>query len=57
MDFHGMLYAIADETKKLKLPFAGHVPSAVTVREASDAGQRTLEHGFGVLRAGSTEED
>lgn len=50
-------YAIADETKKLSLPFAGHVPSSVSVQEASSAGQRTLEHGFGVLRGGSTTED
>jgi hypothetical protein len=49
-------YAIADETKKLSLPFAGHVPSSVSVQEASSAGQRTLEHGFGVLRGGSTTE-
>lgn len=50
-------YAIADETKKLGLPFAGHVPIAITVQEASAAGQRTLEHGFGVLRGDSTAED
>jgi hypothetical protein len=50
-------YAIADETKKLRLPFAGHVPSSITVQEASSAGQRTLEHGFGFLRGGSSKED
>jgi imidazolonepropionase-like amidohydrolase len=49
-------YAIADETKKLNLPFVGHIPSAITVREASDAGQRTLEHGV-ALAGGSTTED
>ena len=49
-------YAIADETKKLGMPFAGHVPIAITVRDASNADQRTLEHGFGVLRGGSTTE-
>jgi imidazolonepropionase-like amidohydrolase len=50
-------YAISDEAKKLNLSFAGHVPSSVSVREASNAGQRTLEHGFGVLRGGSTTEE
>ncbi len=49
-------YAIADETRKLNLPFVGHIPSAITVREASDAGQRTLEHGV-ALAGGSTAED
>ena len=37
-------FAIADETKRLSLPFAGHVPTTVTPAEASDAGQTTLEH-------------
>jgi imidazolonepropionase-like amidohydrolase len=49
-------YAIADETKKLGFPFAGHLPSAISVREASNAGQRTLEHGV-ALAGGSTIED
>jgi len=49
-------YAIADETKKLGMQFAGHVPIAITIRDASGAGQRSLEHGFGVLRGGSTTE-
>ncbi len=49
-------YAIADETKKLGLPFVGHLPSAISVREASNAGQRTLEHGV-ALAGGSTVED
>lgn len=37
-------FAIADEAKRLHIPFAGHVPVAVTAREASDAGQRSIEH-------------
>src|SRR5579864_7174671 len=49
-------FAIADETNKLGMPFAGHVPIAITIRDASSAGQRSLEHGFGVLRGGSTAE-
>jgi imidazolonepropionase-like amidohydrolase len=49
-------YAIADETKKLGLPFAGHRPSAISVREASNAGQRSIEHGV-ALSGGSTTED
>lgn len=49
-------YAIADETKKLGFPFAGHRPSAISVKEASNAGQRSIEHGV-VLSGGSTTED
>jgi amidohydrolase family protein len=37
-------FAIADESKKVGIPFAGHVPFAVSLAEASDAGQRTIEH-------------
>ena len=37
-------FAIADETAKLGLPFAGHVPFDVTVEEAADAGMRSIEH-------------
>jgi imidazolonepropionase-like amidohydrolase len=37
-------FAIADEAKKLKIPFAGHVPNSVTPAEASDAGQASEEH-------------
>lgn len=37
-------FAIADEAKKLGLPFAGHVPVAVRATEASDAGQASIEH-------------
>jgi imidazolonepropionase-like amidohydrolase len=37
-------FAIADESKKVKLPFAGHVPDSVTPEEASDAGQASEEH-------------
>jgi Amidohydrolase family len=37
-------FAIADEAKKLKIPFAGHVPDSVTPGEASDAGQASEEH-------------
>jgi imidazolonepropionase-like amidohydrolase len=37
-------FAIADEAKKLRIPFAGHVPDSVTPEEASDAGQASQEH-------------
>ncbi len=37
-------FAIADEAKRQGLPFAGHVPAAVTIAEAVEAGQRSIEH-------------
>jgi imidazolonepropionase-like amidohydrolase len=49
--------AIADEAKKLGIPFAGHVPYSVSAAVASDAGQKSLEHLFGVRLGCSREED
>jgi len=37
-------FAIADESKKLGIPFAGHIPIGVSALEASDAGQKSIEH-------------
>jgi len=48
-------FAIADESKRLGFPFAGHVPRSVTAEEASDAGQKSIEHLDGVLLACSPE--
>jgi len=49
-------FAIADEAKKQGLTFAGHVPASVGAAEASDAGQKSMEHLFGVLTACSGHE-
>ena len=37
-------FAIAEESKKDSIPFAGHIPSEVTATEASNAGQKSIEH-------------
>jgi len=37
-------FAIADETPKLGLSFAGHVPLAVTIDEAAASGIKSIEH-------------
>jgi len=50
-------FAIADEAKKQRIPFAGHVPYSVSAAEASDAGQKTIEHLTGILAACSTREE
>ncbi|HYX26957.1 MAG TPA: amidohydrolase family protein [Pyrinomonadaceae bacterium] len=49
-------FAIADEARKQGLPFVGHVPISVTAAEASDAGQKSIEHLNGLLLACSTDE-
>jgi imidazolonepropionase-like amidohydrolase len=36
--------AIADEAKRWGLPFDGHLPPDVNIVQASDAGQRAIEH-------------
>jgi imidazolonepropionase-like amidohydrolase len=37
-------FAIADEANKRGFPFEGHVPELVTAAEASNAGQKSIEH-------------
>jgi imidazolonepropionase-like amidohydrolase len=49
-------FGIADEAEKRGLPFAGHIPHSVSAGEASDAGQKSVEHLMGILEACSTEE-
>ena len=47
-------FGIAAESKKLGVPFAGHVPYAVSAIEASNAGQRSMEHEDDLMRACSS---
>jgi imidazolonepropionase-like amidohydrolase len=42
-------FAVADEARRRGLPFAGHLPPTVTPIEAADAGQRSVEHLYGVV--------
>jgi imidazolonepropionase-like amidohydrolase len=48
--------AIADESKKLGIPFEGHVPDAIRASEAIAANQRTFEHLIGIFEASSPDE-
>jgi imidazolonepropionase-like amidohydrolase len=50
-------FAIADESKKLGIPFAGHVPFAVSAFDASEAGQESIEHLTGLLETCSSKEE
>ena len=52
----GAYFAIADEAKKQHIPFAGHVPPTITAAEASDAGQKSIEHLKRVLPGCAREE-
>lgn len=38
-------FAIAEEANRLGIPFAGHLPLSVSLKEATEAGQRSFEHG------------
>jgi hypothetical protein len=49
-------FAIAEESRAIGIPFAGHVPEAISPAEASDAGQRSQEHLINILLACSTNE-
>jgi imidazolonepropionase-like amidohydrolase len=49
-------FAIADICRREHITFVGHVPDRVTAAEASDAGQKSIEHLTGVLRACSSDE-
>ena len=50
-------FAIADESRKLGIPFAGGVPYSIRAAEASEAGQKSLEYLRGIWLACSTQEE
>lgn len=50
-------FAIEDEAKRLKMRFVGHVPDSITAWEASEAGQRSIEHLEGIAEYCSDYED
>jgi imidazolonepropionase-like amidohydrolase len=50
-------FAIAEECKKQKITFVGHVPDAIRGSEASKAGQKSFEHLIGIFEGSSTVED
>ncbi|HWP43973.1 MAG TPA: hypothetical protein VNO14_12095, partial [Blastocatellia bacterium] len=49
-------FAVAAEARREGLTIAGHVPASVSAAEASDAGQKGMEHLFGILHACSSRE-
>ena len=49
-------YGIVREAKRLGVPFAGHVPYSITMTEAADSGQRSVEHEDDLMRACSSQD-
>ena len=47
----GSYFAVIDEARRLDLPVEGHVPAAITAKEASNAGQKSIEHFTGLTEA------
>jgi imidazolonepropionase-like amidohydrolase len=50
-------FAIAEEARKVGIPFEGHVPDAIRASEAVASGQVTFEHLIGIFEASSPDED
>ena len=44
-------FAIAEQATLRRMPFAGHLPDRINLAEASEAGQRSLEHDAGIYFA------
>lgn len=49
--------AIVDEAHKQNIPFSGHVRFSVSALEASDAGQKSMEHLWGIYLSCSSREE
>ena len=50
-------FAIADECKRQKIAFLGHVPNSVSPLEASNAGMKSQEHLYGISLSIAHEEE
>jgi imidazolonepropionase-like amidohydrolase len=50
-------FAAAREARAKRVPFAGHVPSLVRIQDASDSGQKSVEHLTGMFTACSAGEE
>jgi hypothetical protein len=54
---HGAYVAAAEESHKVGLPMAGHVPDHIKITEAVELGQVSVEHFMGVLEGCSSAEE
>ena len=48
-------FALAQEAQKQNIPFAGHLPLEISAEEASNAGQKSIEHLMGLLLSCSSQ--
>lgn len=48
--------AIVDEARKQKIPVAGHVPFELTAAQASELGQKSIEHGTDIFISAAANE-
>ena len=54
---HDSYIALAQRARLRRAIFAGHVPESITINEAIDARQKSMEHLFGLAIACSSDED
>lgn len=50
-------FALAEESRRIGMEFAGHLPTLVTALEASRAGQKSIEHSTWLAPSCSTDEE
>lgn len=50
-------FAIANHCRKIGFPYAGHIPDVISIWEAAEAGQRSSEHGYGLLIESNSKKD
>jgi hypothetical protein len=48
-------FALSEEAKKQQIPFEGHVPLEISAKEASDSGQKSIEHLMGIVMGCSSQ--
>lgn len=50
-------FSIANHCQQIGFPFAGHIPDVVSIWEAAEAGQKSSEHGYGLLIESNSKRD
>lgn len=50
-------FAIANHCNSIDFPYAGHIPDVISIWEAAEAGQKSSEHGYGLLIESNSRKD
>lgn len=50
-------FAIANHCTSIGFPYAGHIPDVISIWEAAEAGQKSSEHGYGLLIEANRQKD